>query len=166
MYNFTSYAMQGITPFLWFEREAEDAAKFYVSIFKENSKIVNSTKLENTPSGDNTYIVELVLRGTHFLFINGGKTLGFTFSPATSFVIECKDQKEIDHYWKHLVDEGKPIQCGWLTDKYGVTWQVVPNILPRLLAGSNEKGRARTMQVMLSMVKLDIKKLEDAYAGR
>lgn len=158
--------MQGITPFLWFEQGAEEASKFYVSIFKENSKIVSNTKLENTPSGDNTYVIEMVLRGTRFLFINGGKNPGFIFSPATSFVVECKDQKEIDHYWEHLSEGGKPFQCGWLADRFGVTWQVVPEILPKLLGGRDEKGRVRAMQAMLSMVKFDIKKLKDAYDGK
>jgi len=158
--------MQGITPFLWFEKEAEEAAKFYLSIFKKNSRIVSNTKLENTPSGDNTYVLEVVLCGTHFVFINGGKNPGFNFSPATSFVIKCEDQKEIDHYWERLGNGGKPIQCGWLSDKYGVMWQIVPKILPKLLRGSDEKGRAQAMQAMLSMVKLDIKKLKDAYARK
>lgn len=139
--------MQTITPFIWFEKNADDAARFYVSVFKrykKDSKMISSTKLEDTPSGPNTYTIALVLDGTRFTFINGGKVPGYKLSAsgAVSFVINCRNQKEIDHFWNGLVRGGKPIQCGWLRDKFGVTWQVVPTALPKLLGGLRPGGRA------------------------
>lgn len=155
--------MPKITPFLWFVDNAEEAAKFYASVFK--GKIISNTKLNNTPSGPNTYLVTIKLADTTFTLINGGKALGFTtFSAATSFVVNCKNQKEVDFYWNGLLsDGGKPSQCGWLTDKYGVTWQVVPEEMPKYLSGPNIKGRDRAMKAMLKMVKLDINKIKNAY---
>ncbi len=158
--------MQKITPFLWFVDNATEAAKFYTSIFK--GKIVSSTQLDNTPSGPNTYIVTIKLADMDFTLINGGEAPGFTkFSAATSFVINCKNQKEVDHYWNGLLkDGGKPSQCGWLTDKYGVTWQVVPWEMSKYLGGSDMEGRDRAMKAMLKMVKLDINKIKHAYMGK
>ncbi|MDE1861221.1 MAG: VOC family protein [Candidatus Micrarchaeota archaeon] len=159
--------MQGITPFLWFVDNAEEAARFYVSIFKD-SKLVSNTRVKDTPSGVDTYVIELMLHGTRFLLFNGGKAPGFDqFSPATSFVLQCKTQKEIDYYWGRLLRGGKSMQCGWLTDKYGIAWQVIPTFLPKLLNNpKNKEGSARATQAMLKMVKLDIQKLKDAYSGK
>lgn len=158
----------GITSFIWFEDRAEEAAKFYVSIFRKDSRIISSTKLKGTPSGPNTYMVALKLNGTYFTFLNGGKVPGYKISDsgAVSFVVECKDQKEIDHYWDSLSKGGKQIQCGWLKDKYGITWQITPKILPKLLGGPSAKGRQRAMAAMLKMKKFDIKKLQNAYSGK
>lgn len=159
--------MQGITPFLWFVDDAQEAAKFYVSIFK-GSKIVSNTNVKDTPSGTDTYVMELMLHGTRFMLFKGGSAPGFDkFSPATSFVLRCETQEEIDYYWDRLLKGGTPMQCGWLTDRYGIAWQVTPTILPKLLADpKNKKGSARATKAMLSMVKLDIKKLKAAYAGK
>ncbi len=160
--------MEKITPFIWFEDHAEEAAKFYVKVFGKGSRIVSSTKLKGTPSGPNTYTLSVKLGGKYFTFINGGKIQGtrLSGSSAVSFVINCKDQKEVDHFWNALVRGGKPIQCGWLKDRYGVTWQVVPTAVPKLLGGTDPEGRARATKAMLKMIKLDIKKLHDAYYGR
>jgi predicted 3-demethylubiquinone-9 3-methyltransferase (glyoxalase superfamily) len=156
--------MKKITPFLWFVKDADKAAKFYVSIFGKDSKIIAIQKLENTPSGPNTFIVVLTLNGVVFNFINGGKNPGFDkFSPSTSFVINCKNQKEVDHYWNSLVKGGKVYACGWLTDKFGVTWQIVPIEMGKYLGGTDPKGRVRAMKVMLKMKKLDIGTLKRAY---
>ncbi len=156
-------SMQKITPFLWFVNNADEAAKFYASIFK--GKVISNTKLNNTPSGPNTYLVTIKLANTIFTLINGGNAPGFTtFSAATSFVINCKNQKEVNYYWNSLLKGGgKPSQCGWLTDKYGVTWQVVPEQIPKYLAGPDKQGRDRAMKAMLKMVKLDINKIKNAY---
>lgn len=155
--------MPKITPFLWFVDNAEEAAKFYASVFK--GKIISNTKLNNTPSGPNTYIITIKLADTIFTLINGGEAPGFTtFSAATSFVINCKDQKEVNYYWNNLLKRGgKPSQCGWLTDKYGITWQVVPKQMSTYLAGPNKHGRERAMKIMLKMTKLDINKIKNAY---
>ncbi len=158
--------MQKIKPFLWFVKDADKAAKFYVSIFGKTSRVISNTKIEGTPSGPNTYMIELKLGEVHFTFINAGKNSGFdTFSPATSFVINCKDQKEVDHYWNALSKGGRPIACGWLTDRYGVTWQVVPTEQVKYLAGPNKRGRERAMKAMMKMKKLDLAKMKRAYYG-
>ncbi len=152
-----------ITSFLWFVDNADEAAKFYASVFK--GKIISNTKLKDTPSGPNTYLVTIKLANMTFTLINGGKAKGFTqFSAATSFVVNCKDQKEVNYYWSSLLKGGgKPSRCGWLTDKYGLTWQVIPDQMPKYLAGSNKQGRDRAMKAMLKMAKLDIDKIRQAY---
>ena len=158
--------MQKITPFLWFVDNAIEAAKFYVSVFK--GRIVSRTQLDDTPSGPNTYIVTIKLLDTYFTLINGGEATGFTnFSAATSFVVNCKKQKDTDRYWRCLLkDGGKPSRCGWLTDKYGVTWQIVPEEMPKYLGGPDKEGRDRAMKAMLKMSKLDINKIKHAYMGK
>lgn len=159
--------MQKITPFLWFVKDADKAAKFYVSLFGKDSKIINKQKLENTPSGPNTYVLSLKLNGISFNFINGGENPGFDkFAPSTSFVINCANQKEVDHYWNGLSKSGKPNQCGWITDKYGVTWQVVPIEMFKYLGGPDAKGRERAMKAMLKMKKLDVRLLKKAYDNK
>jgi predicted 3-demethylubiquinone-9 3-methyltransferase (glyoxalase superfamily) len=159
--------MQKIIPFLWFVKDADKAAKFYVSLFGKDSKIISRQKLDNTPSGPNTYILELKLNGVYFNFINGGENPGFDkFSPSTSFVINCTNQKEVDHYWNGLSKNGRQYQCGWITDKYGVTWQVVPIEMLKYLGGQNAKGRERAMKAMLKMKKLDIRLLKKAYDNK
>ncbi|MGD0728871.1 MAG: VOC family protein [Candidatus Micrarchaeaceae archaeon] len=159
--------MQKITPFLWFVKDADKAAKFYVSIFGKDSKIIAKQKLENTPSGPNAFIIVLKLNGLVFNFINGGNNPGFDkFYPSTSFVINCKNQREVDYYWNSLIKEGKVYACGWLADKFGVTWQVVPIEIDKYLGGPDAKGRARAMKAMLEMKKLDIGVLKRAYKGK
>ena len=153
--------MQKISPFLWFDGKAAEAAEFYVSIFK-NSKIINISNLENTGRNRDQTVksVTFELDGQRFHALDGGPD--FTFSPAISFFVNCETQEEVDHFWAKLSEGGKTIQCGWLTDKYGVTWQIVPTVLGELLYGEDKARAARVMQAMLGMVKLDIKGLQEA----
>ncbi len=148
--------MQQITPFLWFNSNAEEAVNFYLTIFKD-AKIMSGV-----PKGKVT-TMKFALNGMEFIALNGGPH--YTFSPATSFVVHCEGQAEVDHYWDALSVGGKPNQCGWVTDQFGVTWQIVPSALPRLLS-SKEPGQAgRVMQAMMKMNKIIIADLESAAAN-
>ena len=153
--------MQKINPFLWFNGRAAEAAEFYVSIFK-NSKIINISDLENTGRNRDQTVksVTFELDGQRFHALDGGPE--FTFSPAISLFVNCETQEEVDHFWEKLSEGGETIQCGWLTDKFGVTWQIVPTVLGELLSSEDEARAARVMQAMLGMVKLDIKALREA----
>ena len=146
--------MQKIHPFLWFDNQAEEAANFYVSIFR-NSKI-NETMRSN----GSVLTVGFTLDGTNFTALNGGPM--FKFTEAVSFVVDCKDQEEVDYYWDKLLAGGTPSQCGWLKDKYGLSWQVVPKRLIELLQDKDKTRAARVMQAMMKMVKIDVKTLEEA----
>jgi predicted 3-demethylubiquinone-9 3-methyltransferase (glyoxalase superfamily) len=155
--------MQKITPFLWFDGHAGEAAKFYTSIFKK-SKILNiarygeeGEKVSGKPKGS-VMTVAFEIEGQKFIALNGGPQ--FKFTEAISFVVSCKTQKKIDCFWKKLSAGGKEVQCGWLKDKYGLSWQIVPEILGDLLSGDDDEKSQRVMQAMLKMVKLDIKKLK------
>lgn len=154
--------VQKITPFLWFSGQAEKAAKFYVTVFK-NSKIHGITRYTPGSPGKagSVMTVDFQLEGQPFVALNGGPI--YKISPAISFVINCGTQKEVDYYWARLTQGGKAVQCGWLEDKFGVTWQVVPSKMGRYLGGKNPKKAQAAMQAMLKMVKLDIKELESAY---
>ena len=156
--------MNKIGPCLWFDGQAEDAANFYVSIFK-NSKIVQVMPcLEGVdrPKGS-VLTVKFVLDGVEFLALNGGPH--FTFSPAISFIVNCETQVEIDDFWEKLSSGGKEIECGWLTDKFGVSWQIVPTALPRMLTDPDTVAAQRAFSAMLKMKKLDIALLERAFKG-
>jgi predicted 3-demethylubiquinone-9 3-methyltransferase (glyoxalase superfamily) len=156
---------QKITPNLWFDTEAEEAANFYVSVFK-NSRIVNKTHYtENSPrEAGMVMTVDFELDGQRFTGINGGPD--FTFDEAVSFLIDCKDQDEVDYYWEKLLSEGgQESQCGWLKDRYGVSWQVVPAGMEELFSDSDPERAERAMQAMLKMVKLDIEELRRAADG-
>ena len=158
--------MPQITPFLWFDKEAEQAAKFYVSIFKKRSKILNVSRYGDAGPGPkgSVMVVELALLGQRVDLLNGGPH--FSHSPAFSFVVSCKTQKEIDAYWKKLLaGGGRPSQCGWLTDKFGLSWQVVPEALAKLMAKKDAASSQRVMRTMLGMVKFDIAALEAAAKG-
>ena len=154
--------MQKITPFLWFESQAEEAANFYTSIFK-NSKIVRVARYGEAGPGPKGSVMTVAfnLDGQDFVALNGGPE--FAFTPAISFLVSCKTQEEVDHFWEKLLQGGKPSQCGWLKDKFGVSWQVVPAVLGELLGDKDAKKSKRVMEAMLQMVKLDIKKLKEAY---
>lgn len=155
--------IQKITPFLWFDGNAEEAAKLYVSIFK-NSKIgVISRCGDNGPAPKGKALtVEFFLDGQQFFGLNGGPQ--FPFTEAVSFAVNCDTQQEIDYFWEKLIEGGgKHVQCGWLQDKFGLRWQIVPSILPKLLTGDQEKTD-RVMQAVMKMVKLDIKEMERAAA--
>jgi predicted 3-demethylubiquinone-9 3-methyltransferase (glyoxalase superfamily) len=153
-----------ITPNLWFDTEAEEAAEFYVSIFR-NSRIVNKTHYtENSPREAGLVMtVEFELDGNRFVGINGGDE--FKFSEAVSFEISCADQDEIDYYWEKLTDGGKEIQCGWLQDRYGLAWQVVPEGMDQVFSDPDPARAQRAMDAMLKMVKLDIAELRRAADG-
>jgi predicted 3-demethylubiquinone-9 3-methyltransferase (glyoxalase superfamily) len=158
--------MRPITPCLWFNGQAEEAANAYVSIFPE-SRIdsVNRSSAE-TPSGPKGMVitVNFTLNGQPFVGLNGGPD--FTFSEAISFVVECRDQAEVDGYWEALTaDGGAPGPCGWLKDRFGVSWQVVPTRLLDLINTPNAAASERAMQAMLAMGKIDIAEIERAYAG-
>jgi predicted 3-demethylubiquinone-9 3-methyltransferase (glyoxalase superfamily) len=146
--------MQKIHPFLWFDNQAEEAANYYVSIFR-NSKI-NETMRSN----GSVLTVAFTLDGTNFTALNGGPM--FKFTEAVSFVVDCRDQEEVDYYWDKLLAGGTPSQCGWLKDKYGLSWQVVPKRLIELLQDKDKTRAARVMQAMMKMVKIDVKTLEEA----
>src|SRR5690348_11890355 len=162
--------MQKITPFLWFNGNAEEAAKFYTSIFKK-SKIREITyygeaaaKGSGQPVGS-VLTVEFELQGQKFTALNGGPN--FKFNESISFVVRCKDQAELDHYWKKLTSAGgKEVACGWLRDKYGVAWQVVPKNISKLISSKHPERANRVMAAVMNMMKLDIKTLEKAYAGK
>jgi predicted 3-demethylubiquinone-9 3-methyltransferase (glyoxalase superfamily) len=153
--------MQKITPFLWFDGKAEEAMNFYVSIFK-NSNVGKITRYGEAGPGPKGTVLSVTfqLEGQDFYAINGGPA--FTFSPAISFFVNCESQSEIDDLWDKLSAGGKQKQCGWLEDKYGVSWQIVPSILGRLLADSNPEKAKRVMQAMLQMHKLDLAVLKQA----
>lgn len=157
--------MQKITPFLWFNNEAEKAARFYVSVFA-NSKIIKVVRYSNAGPGKpgSVMTVEFRILGQEFVALNGGPV--FQFSAATSFVVNCRTQSEVDYYWKKLSAGGKKIQCGWLTDKFGVTWQIVPTALIDLLSSGDPEKAARVTRAMMKMIKLDIKKLERAARAK
>ena len=156
--------MKKITPFLWFDSQAGEAADFYVSIFK-NSKVLKTVRYGEAGPGapGSVMTVEFELDGLRFTALNGGPH--FKFTEAVSFVIDCDSQAEVDHYWERLSAGGKPDRCGWLRDRYGLSWQVVPTVLPQLLGDPDHLKAQRTMQAMLKMVKLDIAALQKAHAG-
>jgi predicted 3-demethylubiquinone-9 3-methyltransferase (glyoxalase superfamily) len=146
---------QKITPFLWFDKQAEEAANFYVSLFPD------STITGVTPgSNGETLVVEFRLVGLQFITLNGGPM--FKFNEAFSLSIDCHSQAEVDEFWEKLSAGGSKSQCGWLKDKYGLSWQVVPAVLPKLLGSSDRAKSARVMNAMLKMTKLDIQALQDA----
>jgi predicted 3-demethylubiquinone-9 3-methyltransferase (glyoxalase superfamily) len=157
--------MQKITPFLWFDNQAEEAMNFYVSIFK-NSKVLGVNRYgEGSPALKGSVMTaNFQLEGQTFTAFNGGPM--YKFSPATSFVVHCETQAEVDYYWDKLGAGGKPNQCAWLDDKFGVTWQIVPNILIELLGDPDPAKAGRVMQAMMQMTKIDIAALQRAYDGQ
>jgi predicted 3-demethylubiquinone-9 3-methyltransferase (glyoxalase superfamily) len=154
--------MQRITPFLWFDNQAEEAAAFYVSIF-ENSKIVGATRYGEAGPGPKggAMTVKFELEGNEFIALNGGPH--FKFTEAISFSVDCKTQEEVDEFWRRLSEGGEEGQCGWLKDKYGLSWQVNPRILGEMLSDPDPKKSKRVMEAMLKMKKIDIARLEQAY---
>jgi predicted 3-demethylubiquinone-9 3-methyltransferase (glyoxalase superfamily) len=154
--------MQKINPFLWFNDQAEDAAKFYVSLFK-NSKVLNVARYgEAGPGPKGTAMsVTFELAGQKFMALNGGPH--FKFSEAISFFINCENQQEVDELWEKLSAGGEKSRCGWLKDKYGLSWQVIPTALGEMLQDKDPKKSQRVMQAMLQMDKIDIARLKQAY---
>ncbi len=154
--------MQKITPFLWFEKDANKVAEYYISIFKD-SKIKNVSSLGDTPSGT-VEIVSVELFGQDFTLMSAGPM--FKFTEAISFVVDCKDQEEVNYYWDRLTaDGGEESMCGWLKDKYGVSWQIVPKQLGELMGDPDKEKAGRVTQAMLQMKKIDIAGLQKAYQG-
>jgi predicted 3-demethylubiquinone-9 3-methyltransferase (glyoxalase superfamily) len=151
-----------ITPHLWFDKEAVEAAKFYASIFPK-SKIISSTVLHDTPSGD-AETVSFELAGQPFMAISAGPL--FKFNESISFIVHCKDQKEIDYYWDKLSAVPEAEQCGWLKDKYGLSWQIVPTAMDEMLSKGSKEQIARLTQAFLKMKKFDIDELKRAYGSK
>ncbi len=156
--------MNKITPFLWFDHEAEQAAEFYVSLFP-GSKITGVSRYGDSGPGKagTVMTVSLELAGQPFTALNGGPM--YSFSSATSFVIHCTTAEEVDHYWAHLIEDGTIQMCGWVVDRFGVTWQVVPTALMDMLSDPDPDKVKRVTAVMLQMQKLDLVELERAYNG-
>lgn len=154
--------MLKIVPHLWYDKEAKEAAEFYVSVFP-NSKISSIKTLHNTPSGD-TDVVSFKLNGQPFMAISAGPL--FKFNEAISFIVYCKDQKEIDYYWEKLSAVPESEQCGWLKDKYGLSWQIVPKDMDEMMTKGTPEQIDRVTQTFLPMKKLDIAELQKAYEGR
>lgn len=154
--------VQRITPFLWFDDQAEEAAAMYTSIFP-NSKVGKVARYGEGGPGPagSAMTVEFQLDGQTFVALNGGPV--YKFTEAISFVVNCETQEEVDHYWTKLTAGGGEVQCGWLKDKYGLSWQIVPSVLPKLLSGADPIKSARVMQALMTMKKLDIRALQAAY---
>ena len=154
--------MQKITPFLWFDGKAEEAAIFYTSIFK-NSKIKNIARYGDAGPGPKGTVMSTTfeLEGQDFIALNGGPH--FTFTPAISFFVSCETQQEVDELWEKLSKGGEKQQCGWLKDKYGVSWQIIPTALGQMLHDKDAEKSKRVMRAMLQMKKIDIKTLQQAY---
>lgn len=157
--------MQKITPFLWFDHQAEEAMNFYVSIFK-NSKVLSVNRYGDAGPGPKGSVMtaNFELDGQVFTALNGGPMYPMQpFSPAISFVVHCETQAEVDHYWEKLSEGGKTNQCAWLEDRFGVTWQIVPNVLLELISDPDPVKAGRVMQAMMQMTKIDIATLIRAY---
>ena len=156
--------MQKITPFLWFDTQAEEAANFYVSIFK-NAKVLGIARYGEAGPGPKGSVltVQFELEGQKFTALNGGPQ--FQFTEAVSFVVNCTNQEEVDHFWEQLLEGGKESQCGWLKDKYGMSWQIVPKALVELLQDKDPAKANRVMQAMMKMIKIDIETLKRAAEG-
>jgi predicted 3-demethylubiquinone-9 3-methyltransferase (glyoxalase superfamily) len=154
--------MQKITPFLWFDGKAEEAMNFYVSVFK-NSKVGRVTRYGEAGPGPKGTVMSATfqLDGQEFFALNGGPQ--YTFTPAISFFVNCETQQEVDELWEKLSAGGRKDRCGWLQDKYGLSWQIIPSVLGKMLGDKDAEKANRVMQAMLKMDKLDIKRLQEAY---
>jgi len=156
--------MPTITPFLWFDDQAEEAVDFYLSVFPRSKILTVARYGDAGPGPEGTVMtIEFELDGQAFIALNGGPE--FTFTEAVSFSIDCKTQEEVDRYWTRLSEGGQEIQCGWLKDKYGLSWQVNPTVLGEMLADPDPERAKRAMEAMLKMKKIDIPALERAYRG-
>ncbi|WP_081675045.1 VOC family protein [Daejeonella oryzae] len=158
----SSVKVQKITPFLWFDGQAEEAMKFYTSIFK-NSKVVKISRYGEAGPGPKGSIMSAIfqLDGQEFYALNGGPM--FSFSPAISFFVKCETQQEVDEFWEKLSEGGNVQQCGWLQDKFGISWQIIPNALGEMLNDPDPVKSQNVMNAMLKMKKIDIKGLKEAY---
>ena len=154
--------MQKITPFLWFDDKAEEAANLYVSIFK-NSRVGRVTRYGEGAPGPKGKVMSVTfeLDGQEFYALNGGPM--FSFTPAISFFVNCETQKEVDELWRNLSAGGEESRCGWLKDRYGLSWQIIPSVLGKMLQDKDGKKAKRVMEAMLQMGKIDINRLQQAY---
>jgi predicted 3-demethylubiquinone-9 3-methyltransferase (glyoxalase superfamily) len=157
--------VQKITPFLWFDGQAENAARFYTSIFND-AKILEVTRYGAAGPGPagSVMTVSLQLEGQAFVALNGGPQ--YKFTPAISLMVTCDSQAEVDHFWAKLTAGGEEVQCGWLTDRFGLSWQVVPSRFLELIRDPDTKKTQRVIEAMLAMKKLDVARLEQAWKGR
>jgi predicted 3-demethylubiquinone-9 3-methyltransferase (glyoxalase superfamily) len=156
---------QKITPCLWFSDNAEEAVTFYLTVFKNSKKGKVSHYGEDAPLPKGTVLtIEFQIAGQKFLALNGGPI--FKFTEAVSFVVNCETQKEIDYYWEKLSKGGAKVECGWLKDKFGLSWQIVPTVLGEMMSSKSSEKSSRVMQAIMKMTKLDIKRLEKAYQGK
>jgi predicted 3-demethylubiquinone-9 3-methyltransferase (glyoxalase superfamily) len=154
--------MQNIIPCLWFDEQAEEAAGFYVAVFK-NSKILETSyygEKMHKPAGT-VLTVRFVLNGEHYIALNGGPH--YQFTPAVSLMVMCETQAEVDDYWQKLTEGGQEVQCGWLTDKYGLSWQIVPREFIEMIRSPDKAAVQRGMQAMMTMKKLEVAKLREAF---
>ena len=156
--------MQKITPFLWFDSQAEEAMNFYTSVFK-NSKAGNVSRYGEAGPGapGSVLTASFELEGLEFTALNGGPH--FKFTEAISLYVNCESQEEVDYFWGKLSEGGEISQCGWLQDKFGLSWQIIPSVLPKLLNDPDREKANRVMQAMLQMQKIDVAKLQQAYEG-
>ena len=156
--------MQKITPFLWFDHEAEEAMNFYISVFKD-SEILSVVRYGEGGMGEKGQLMtaKFAIEGQEFVALNGGPE--YTISPAISFVINCQSQEEIDYYWDALLEGGEEQGPGWVKDKFGVSWQVVPTLLSEMMADEDPEKSQRVRGAMMQMMKMDIEKLKEAYHG-
>jgi predicted 3-demethylubiquinone-9 3-methyltransferase (glyoxalase superfamily) len=156
--------LQKITPFLWFDTQAEETVKHYISVFKDG-KILNLVRYGDAGPGpkDSVMVVDFEIQGQNFTALNGGPH--FKFDEAVSFVVDCKDQAEVDYYWDRLAEGGKHSMCGWLKDKFGLSWQIVPRRLTELMTDPDPETARRATEAMLKMTKIDIAEVERAARG-
>ncbi|MCX5410664.1 VOC family protein [Streptomyces sp. NBC_00059] len=154
--------MQKIKPCLWFDDRAEEAAEFYVSVFGGDSRVLGVTRNTGSAPGEagSVLTVDFVLAGQEYTGLNGGPA--FTFSEAVSLSVDCADQEEVDRFWAKLTEGGEESRCGWLKDRFGLSWQIVPRVLPELIAGPDRERADRVMKAMMGMVKLDVRAIENA----
>ena len=157
--------MQKIVPFLWFDGNAEEAMNFYTSIFK-NSKVGQITRCGDAGPGPKGSVLtaKFEIEGQEFMALNGGPE--FKFTPAISFFVNCETQKEVDELWEKLLAGGKAMQCGWLTDKFGISWQIIPKALMEFLGDKDPQKSQRVMQAMMKMIKIDVEGLKRAHEGK
>jgi len=158
--------MQKITPFLWYSNEAEEAAAFYASVFPDSRVSRITTLASESPSGPpgSVKIVEFVLCGQLFIAMSAGPL--DPFNHAVSFVVKCDDQVELDRYWSALIEGGSPEQCGWLKDRFGLSWQIIPTVLGQMMADPDRAKAKRASDAMMKMIKIDIAALQAAFAGK
>lgn len=156
---------QKITPCLWFDNNMEEAVKFYTSVFKKSKVLATTHYGKNAPMPEGTPLtITFRLNGQEFMALNGGPA--FKFTEAISFMVNCDTQKEIDYYWEKLSAGGKEVECGWLKDKYGLAWQIVPSVLGKWFKSRNKEKTHRMLQALWKMKKLDIAKLKQAFDGK